>query len=141
MTPTHVYRWRKWRPEWFGRKCRVVARGRLNSVLVEFEDGERTVTSRFAVRKLKPESGGRTMPITVSKANQDAAAGAGLVYVQFEARAFDPASVKAMRGSKTKALGGPVPAAVARRLMDAFERVWDEAQAELAEGAGEGDTT
>jgi hypothetical protein len=29
----------------------VVARGAMNSVLVEFEDGVRTVTSRFAVRQ------------------------------------------------------------------------------------------
>lgn len=34
-----------------GRRCRVLARGRMNSVLVEFLDnGERTVTSRYALR-------------------------------------------------------------------------------------------
>jgi hypothetical protein len=38
-----------------GRRCRVVARGALGSVLVEFEDGERTVTSARAVRR----AGGR----------------------------------------------------------------------------------
>lgn len=48
---THVYRWRKWRPDWHGRPCRVVARGSLNSVLIEFADGTRAVTSRFAVRR------------------------------------------------------------------------------------------
>lgn len=48
---THVYRWRKYRPEWYGRACRVIARGRMNSVLIEFADGERAVVSRYAVRK------------------------------------------------------------------------------------------
>ena len=37
-----------------GRRCRVVARGSLGSVLVEFEDGERTVTSARAVRRRDP---------------------------------------------------------------------------------------
>lgn len=50
---THIYRWRKWRPEWFGRACRVIARGRLNSLLIEFQNGERTVTSRYAIRRIK----------------------------------------------------------------------------------------
>lgn len=31
--------------------CRVLARGRMNSILVEFEDGYKVITSRFAVRK------------------------------------------------------------------------------------------
>ena len=36
-----------------GRLCRVVARGRMNSILVEFVDnGQREVTSRNAVRLL-----------------------------------------------------------------------------------------
>lgn len=48
---THVYRWKKYRPEWFGRPCRILARGAMNSVLIEFGDGERAVVSRFAVRK------------------------------------------------------------------------------------------
>lgn len=50
---THVYRWRKWRPDLFGRACRVLARGRLNSVLVEFGDGTRHVVSRYAVRRVR----------------------------------------------------------------------------------------
>jgi hypothetical protein len=31
--------------------CRVVARGTMNSALIEFEDGWRTVTSRGGLRK------------------------------------------------------------------------------------------
>jgi hypothetical protein len=34
-----------------GERCRVVARGAMNSALVEFEDGYRTVTSRSGLRK------------------------------------------------------------------------------------------
>lgn len=34
----------------FGQRCRVVVRGALNSVLVEFADGFRVVTSRYYVR-------------------------------------------------------------------------------------------
>jgi hypothetical protein len=49
---THVYRWRKYRPEFYGLACRVVARGSLNSVLIEFADGERAVCSRWAVRRI-----------------------------------------------------------------------------------------
>ena len=34
-----------------GERCRVVARGTMNSALVEFEDGYRTVTSRNGLRR------------------------------------------------------------------------------------------
>lgn len=50
----YVYRWGKYRPEWKGRICRVLARGTMNSALVEFEDNrERAVVSRNALRKVK----------------------------------------------------------------------------------------
>lgn len=54
QAPTHVYRWRKYRPDLFGQRCRVLARGRMNSALVEFASGERHVVSRYAIRRLKP---------------------------------------------------------------------------------------
>lgn len=38
-----------------GQACRVVARGSLNSILVEFHDGWRVVTSRYAVRLTSPK--------------------------------------------------------------------------------------
>lgn len=47
----HVWHWRARLPERKGQRCRVLARGRMNSILVEFEDGYRVITSRFAVRK------------------------------------------------------------------------------------------
>jgi hypothetical protein len=49
-----LYRWRvRTRlPERFGQACRVLARGALNSCLVEFEDGYRVVTSRNYLRRI-----------------------------------------------------------------------------------------
>ncbi len=47
----YVYRWERQ-----GRKdqhCRVIARGKLNSCSVMFEDGYTMVTSRNAVRRRK----------------------------------------------------------------------------------------
>ena len=49
---THRWHWRKYLPERHGHLCRVLAVGRMNSALVEFEDGTKVVTSRYAVRKL-----------------------------------------------------------------------------------------
>jgi len=37
-----------------GRICRMVGRGKMNSCLVEFENGQREVISRNAIRKVKP---------------------------------------------------------------------------------------
>jgi hypothetical protein len=51
---THTWRWRKILGERFGQPCRVVCVGKLNSALVEFADGFKVVTSRYAVRKVKP---------------------------------------------------------------------------------------
>lgn len=50
----HVWYWRVRLPHRKGQRCRVLVRAkRMNSVLVEFEDGGRVVTSRYAVRKAK----------------------------------------------------------------------------------------
>lgn len=51
---THVWYWKSRLGTRKGQRCRIVARGALNSVLIEFEDGFRVVTSRYAVRKAKP---------------------------------------------------------------------------------------
>jgi hypothetical protein len=45
------WHWRARLPERHGQRLRVVARGRLNSCLIEFEDGARFITSRNALRK------------------------------------------------------------------------------------------
>ena len=50
----HIWWWRAnefRRIDRKGQRCRVLIRGAKNSVLVEFEDGFKTVTSRYAVRK------------------------------------------------------------------------------------------
>ncbi|MFO0898978.1 MAG: hypothetical protein U0836_16260 [Pirellulales bacterium] len=50
----HVWHWRCRLPDRKGQPCRVTHRGALNSIGVEFPDGFRVVTSRYAVRKRKP---------------------------------------------------------------------------------------
>jgi hypothetical protein len=52
MTFDRVWYWRKRLTERKGQRCRIIARGGMNSALVEFEDGFRVVTSRFAIRKV-----------------------------------------------------------------------------------------
>lgn len=54
-----IYAWgnNQRRAELKGRSCRIIARGRMNSVLVEFENGERVVTSRRALRPVRIEQG------------------------------------------------------------------------------------
>ena len=49
----HIWFWKTKLPERKGEKCRVLVRGRMNSILVEFEDGYKVVTSRYAVREIK----------------------------------------------------------------------------------------
>lgn len=51
-TTDHVYRWKKYRADLYGQRCRVLARGAMNSCLVQFEDGTRHVVSRYAVRRI-----------------------------------------------------------------------------------------
>lgn len=49
----HVYCWgnNERRKELKGRKCRILTRLKMNSVVVEFENGETEITSRYAIRK------------------------------------------------------------------------------------------
>lgn len=48
-----VWRVRKWLPDRFGQRCRILARGAKNTCLVEFEDGHQVVTVRWFVRKVE----------------------------------------------------------------------------------------
>jgi hypothetical protein len=48
---THRWYWRKWLGERHGQLCRIVKTGKMNSALVEFDDGFLVITSRYAVRK------------------------------------------------------------------------------------------
>lgn len=53
----YVWRVRTRLPERFGERCTVLARGRKNSVLVQFErDGWKVITSRWYVRRLTGET-------------------------------------------------------------------------------------
>lgn len=50
---THYWRVRTRLPERFGHQCRVLARGSMNTILIEFEDGHVVATSRSYVRRLR----------------------------------------------------------------------------------------
>ena len=51
----HVWYWRTRLPERKGQRCRVLVRApRMNSIAIEFEDGHRVCTSRYAVRPYQP---------------------------------------------------------------------------------------
>lgn len=54
---THWRRIRAKLPERHGQRCVVEARGRMNSVVVRFEDGHRVVTSAWSVRRLPRPAG------------------------------------------------------------------------------------
>jgi hypothetical protein len=38
-----------------GKRCRVLCRGKMNSCMIEFEDGEKEVVSRNAIRRARIE--------------------------------------------------------------------------------------
>ncbi|MBA7674067.1 hypothetical protein ES703_82274 [subsurface metagenome] len=52
VTKTYIYSWKNnpRRQALYGKRCRTLAWGRMNSVLVEFEDGNKEVISRHALR-------------------------------------------------------------------------------------------
>lgn len=56
MVYPYYWRVRTRYPERFGQRCAVLVRGKMNSCLVQFEDGHKTVTSRNYVRKLSHAS-------------------------------------------------------------------------------------
>ncbi|TPM41578.1 hypothetical protein [Mesorhizobium sp. B2-3-4] len=50
---THIYRWNRQGRK--GQPCRVTARGKMNSIRVEFADGYVMITSGNAIRKFNPK--------------------------------------------------------------------------------------
>jgi hypothetical protein len=48
----HIWFWRSRLPERKGQPCRILARGKMNSIKVQFVDGYTVITSRYAVRKV-----------------------------------------------------------------------------------------
>lgn len=58
LTFPYCYSWKNnsKRARFFGRRCRIVSAGKKNTVCIEFENGERTITSRRALRKEKQDA-------------------------------------------------------------------------------------
>lgn len=52
----YIWYWRKRLGEYKGRPCRLLAVGKLNSVLIEFKDGRKFVTDRRGLRKADKEN-------------------------------------------------------------------------------------
>jgi hypothetical protein len=54
MEYPYIYRWKnnEKRAEMYGRRCRVIVRSRANSALVEFENKQREIVSRNALKKI-----------------------------------------------------------------------------------------
>ena len=38
----------------YHRSCRIIARGKMNSILIGFENGQREIVSRYSIRKINP---------------------------------------------------------------------------------------
>jgi hypothetical protein len=55
MAVNYIFVWRNnsKRATLYGRRCRVLVRGAMNSALVEFENGQREIVSRNALRRIK----------------------------------------------------------------------------------------
>jgi hypothetical protein len=51
----YIFKWgnNQLRDAFKGRPCVVLARGKMNSVLIQFEDGFKMITSRYAVKENK----------------------------------------------------------------------------------------
>lgn len=50
---THIYRWDRQGRK--GQPCGITARGRMNSIRVEFADGYAMITSGNAIRKIRKD--------------------------------------------------------------------------------------
>ena len=55
MNLTHYYGWKNnlKRAELFNSRRRVLAQGRMNSTLIEFENGQKEIVSRRSIKKVK----------------------------------------------------------------------------------------
>jgi len=50
---THIWFWKSRLPERKGQFCRILKQGKKNTILVEFADGFKIVTSHYIIRKIK----------------------------------------------------------------------------------------
>lgn len=48
----YIYAWKnnEKRKQLYKKNCRILAKGKKNSILIEFENGDREITSRYAVK-------------------------------------------------------------------------------------------
>lgn len=55
----YYYAWKneKKRRTLYGKRCKVLVRGRMNSVLVEFENGSKEIVSINALKKVRENIG------------------------------------------------------------------------------------
>lgn len=53
----YEWKWKTRMGERYGQPCAMVAKGRMNSVLLEFPDGYRVVTSLNGIRRRKAQDG------------------------------------------------------------------------------------
>ena len=53
IEPTYLYYWRLHvrLGERYGQACRIVGRGKMNSIEIEFADATRHIVSRYSVRR------------------------------------------------------------------------------------------
>jgi len=66
MDQMYTYRWKNnpRRAELFGRQCKILTRGGMGTVLVEFENGERVTTAGRALKRIEvpnPSPRGRSL--------------------------------------------------------------------------------
>ena len=72
---THTWFWKTRLPERKGQPCKVLAHGKMNSILVEFQDGYKVVTSRYAVRLANTACTGRAGTVAKKRTGSKPAAG------------------------------------------------------------------
>jgi len=53
MKYNYIWYWKSKLGERKNQACRILAYGKMNSILVEFADGYKVITGRYAVRKPK----------------------------------------------------------------------------------------
>lgn len=69
MINTHYYAWKnnEKRQSMYKRPCRILATGNINSCMIEFENGQREIVSRRAIRrKREKEKAKNTMELGLS---------------------------------------------------------------------------
>jgi len=53
---THIWYWKKILGTYRGKACKLLKVGKLNNVLIEFEDGFKVITNRRGLRRMMDRS-------------------------------------------------------------------------------------